>query len=203
MILGYHVIISAYGFWLPNDPRGSWSDMVRRWELLRFGPATKVDTHRSVARKPHDRALRLRAKEALTYPPVAFTGIQARAVGRGFANFVKRSGITIWACAILPEHVHLVIARHKYASEQMINLLKGDATRQLVEEGIHPLLPWRSEGGRVPCCWARKGWSVFLDSGADIARSIRYVEKNPEKEGKPRQNWPFVTAYSGAPAAPR
>lgn len=33
MVLGFHVIFSAYGFWLPNDPRGSWSDWVRKWEL--------------------------------------------------------------------------------------------------------------------------------------------------------------------------
>ena len=26
MVHGYHVILAAYGFWLPNDPRGSWSD---------------------------------------------------------------------------------------------------------------------------------------------------------------------------------
>lgn len=25
MVIGYHVIFSTYGFWLPNDPRGSWS----------------------------------------------------------------------------------------------------------------------------------------------------------------------------------
>lgn len=24
----YHLIISGYGFWLPNDPRGSWSEFV-------------------------------------------------------------------------------------------------------------------------------------------------------------------------------
>src|SRR4051812_43899841 len=33
MIVGYHVIFSTYGFWLPNDPRGSWSDFVGSWEL--------------------------------------------------------------------------------------------------------------------------------------------------------------------------
>ena len=54
MILGLHFIFSAYGFWLPNDPRGSWSDTVRDLELLRFGPATKADTTRSVAARPHD-----------------------------------------------------------------------------------------------------------------------------------------------------
>ena len=39
-VLVAHVIITAYGFWLPNDPRGSWSDFVGAWELLRFGRAT-------------------------------------------------------------------------------------------------------------------------------------------------------------------
>ncbi|MGB2821508.1 MAG: hypothetical protein WBF17_11040 [Phycisphaerae bacterium] len=61
MILAYHAIISAYGFWLPNDPRGSWSDFVRRWELLSFGKATKVDVRHSVARAEHDVAERFRA----------------------------------------------------------------------------------------------------------------------------------------------
>src|SRR5437870_11369696 len=103
MVLGYHMIISAYGFWLPNDPRGSWSDFVRAWELERFGPATKVETRRSVADKTHDFRARQNAKKALRYPPVSFTGIQARAIGLGFANFLDRSGVTIWACSILPE----------------------------------------------------------------------------------------------------
>jgi hypothetical protein len=68
MVLGYHLIITAYGFWLPNDPRGSWSDFVGAWELLRFGPATKTDSRQSVASRPHDRQSRLEAKNALKYP---------------------------------------------------------------------------------------------------------------------------------------
>jgi hypothetical protein len=53
-VRAYHAIITAYGFWLPNDPRGSWSDYVRQWELLVWGEATKVTTRRSVAGRPHD-----------------------------------------------------------------------------------------------------------------------------------------------------
>ena len=50
MPLAYHVVLGAYGFWLPNDPRGSWSDYVRSWELfVAGGPATKTETGRSVA----------------------------------------------------------------------------------------------------------------------------------------------------------
>jgi len=53
MILGYHVIFGAYGFWLPNDPRGSWSDFVGAWELFRYGAATKTNTTVSVAGRRH------------------------------------------------------------------------------------------------------------------------------------------------------
>ena len=37
MIIGYHSIFGMYGFWLPNDPRGSGSDYVASWELFRHG----------------------------------------------------------------------------------------------------------------------------------------------------------------------
>src|SRR5438270_709844 len=111
MIVGYHVIFSVYGFWLPNDPRGSWSDFVGSWDLFRYGPATKTTERRSLAYRAHDRAARLAAKGALKYPAVEFTGLQARAVARGFAAYVARAGLPVWACAILPDHVHLVVPR--------------------------------------------------------------------------------------------
>ena len=81
MVLGYHVTISAYGFWLPNDPRGSGSNYVGAKHLLPFGRATGLDDRsRFVARKPHDWRLRLEAKRHLKYPAVLFNGVQARAV---------------------------------------------------------------------------------------------------------------------------
>jgi len=197
MILGSHVIFSAYGFWLPNDPRGSWSDFVGSWELFRFGRATKIDTRRSVAASPHDRAARMTAKSALRYPPVRFTGVQARAVGRGFAEFVARTDLTVWACSILSDHVHMVVGRHRYPVEQAVTLLKGAATRRLSAEGLHP---FRSEvpiRGRLPRPWARGEWKVFLNDADEIARAIRYVERNPIKEGKPPQKWSFVRHVDG------
>src|SRR3954466_2661850 len=83
-ILAYHVVFGAYGFWLPNDPRGSWSIFVGSWELRRFGPIIEVTTPRSRAYAAHDRRRRLAAKGALKFPPVRFTGRQALAVAHGF-----------------------------------------------------------------------------------------------------------------------
>src|SRR6478609_3872814 len=100
MVLGAHIIFSAYGFWLPNDPRGSWSDFVAAWELLQFGKATKVNTRNSVAHAPHDSALRRAAKQALKYPPVSFSGIQAVAIGAGFARAAREASYRVHACSI-------------------------------------------------------------------------------------------------------
>jgi REP element-mobilizing transposase RayT len=195
MVLGYHVIFTAYGFWLPNDPRGSWSDFVGSWELLRFGRATKTTTRKSVARQRHDSATRLAAKKALKYPAVQFTGPQARAIGIAFGKFVRRSEITVWACSILPEHVHMVIGRHDYEVEQIVNLLKGAATSQLIDDKLHPLARFGLSDSRPPKCWAKGQWKVFLDNEERIRGSIRYVEENPIKEGKPLQHWSFVTPF--------
>jgi REP element-mobilizing transposase RayT len=197
MVVAYHLIITAYGFWLPNDPRGSWSDFVGAWELLRFGAATKTDSRRSVAARPHDHRRRLEAKEALKYPEVHFTGVQARQIGMSFYDWARQRGATIWACSILPEHVHLVVARYRYQIEQVANLLKGASTRALAAAGLHPLA--RFAGAKQPPkMWARNEWKVFLDDTADIRRAIRYVEQNPVKEGKPEQHWQCVTEFDGA-----
>jgi hypothetical protein len=92
MPLAHHVIISLYGFWLPNDPRGSWSDFVGAWELVRFGKATRPESARSVAAIAHDRELRLEAKKALKHAPVVLTGRQALAVAHGFGWACRESG---------------------------------------------------------------------------------------------------------------
>jgi len=110
-MLGWHLIFSTYGFWLPNDERGSGSSQVRAQHIYEAGgEATKVNTRHSAARKPHDVRLRRLAKEALKYPAVKLSGIQARAVARGIGAVVPKVGLVVHACAIMPDHVHLIVA---------------------------------------------------------------------------------------------
>jgi REP element-mobilizing transposase RayT len=196
MVIASHVIFGAYGFWLPNDPRGSWSDFVGAWELLRYGRATKTSVRRSVAGKTHDAGLRLAAKRFLRRPAVRFAGIQARAVAYGFADYAERSGLMVLACAVLPDHVRLVVGRHRLKVEQLVVQLKGAATRRLVAEGIHPFQDSPFKNGAPPKCFARGKWKVFLNTEEEVRRAIRYVEQNPEKEGLRRQHWKFVRAYN-------
>ena len=191
MVRAYHAIFTTYGFWLPNDPRGSWSDYVRRWEVLRFGPATKTDQRRSLARDEHNRQQRLTAKRALRYQPVSFTGRQALSVAVGFGNAIARSGYRFHACAILPEHVHAVVARCAHKIGHMVGQLKGEATKQLTRDGLHPF----GHLAAAPSPWVRRGWNVFLNTDDEIRRAVRYVKQNPIKEGKPPQQWSFVVPF--------
>jgi REP element-mobilizing transposase RayT len=200
MIHGYHLILSCYGFWLPRDPRGNWSQMIRKWELCRFGPKQEPEEPRSLRELTSvELSAREAARSSLAYPPVQLAGNQAAAVGRGFAQIAASAKYTIWACSILPEHTHLVIARHSYGVEQMANLLKGAATRQLVKEQCHPLAPFGKSGRRPPQVWSEHEWKVYLDSEQAIETAIAYVEQNPIKEGKPKQAWKLVTPFAGIP----
>ena len=216
MPIAYHVIFGAYGFWLPNDPRGSWSEYVYNEQLLQFGEATHV--HRtsvggfacetangSRARVPHDVQQRLAAKQVLKYPPVIFTGHQALAVSRGFSRVVRDTQLQIYACAIMPDHVHFVFGNHPRAIKTLVGQLKACATMQLNEEGLNPLaVSLAKPDGTVsqakpltkpPSPWARGCWKVFLDTEKDVQRAIHYVEQNPVKAGLRPQKWSFVVPY--------
>jgi REP element-mobilizing transposase RayT len=186
-----------YGYWLPNDPRGSWSDFVGRWELVQFGRPRRTVLKKSLSELiPQEISTRNAAQRALLYPPVTLSDDQVKSVAAGFADLVRKSGYTVWACAIMPQHAHLVIARHTYKVEQIATLLKGAATRQIVEDRHHPM-QHSEANGQLPSMWGRGCWKVYLDNDAAITNAIRYVEQNPIEEEKPKQDWQRVTLYGG------
>ena len=187
MPLAHHSIFSAYGFWLPNDPRGSGSDYIAVWELFRYGHATKVGTRHSVAAAPHDPSLRQAAKLALRHPPFQITGEQALTVVAGFTQACREADYRVHACAVLPDHVHLVIGAHPRNIRTIVGHLKSRATRALKQQGL-----WPADSRPV---WGDHGWNVWLDDLAAIERAVRYVNDNPLKEGKRPQSWTFVTPF--------
>ncbi len=187
-----HIIFTAYGFWLPNDPRGSWSDFVASWELVKFGRATKVETCRSVAHVEHDRTLRKAAKLALKYQPVFFSGLQARSIARGFSRACAEGEYHVHACSILPDHVHLIVAPHNRLFEKITAHLKDRATQELRSDGLHPFEEHRDSNGSVASVWAGGLWKVYCFDSGHVATAIKYVEENPVREGKRKQEWKFV-----------
>lgn len=71
MVHGYHVVLAHYGFWLPNDPRGSWSEFVASWEIARFGKTTRNLEQRKLAQlSAEELALREAAKKRWCIHPL-------------------------------------------------------------------------------------------------------------------------------------
>jgi len=196
MLLGFHIVCSAYGFWLPNEERGSGSDFVRSEALTKFGPANPVNHRRSVARKPYDPVIREMARASLKYEPVRFNLAQIQSIARGFQRELSQYGAAVvYACAIMRDHFHLVTSPCRYDVRRFAGRLKGAATKQLLAEGLHPfqdiVLPDRTH----PSPWSVKPWVVYCYSVEDMLRDIPYVQKNPVKAGLGPQDWSFVAPY--------
>ena len=194
MILGIHVTLSCYGHWQPNDPRGSGSRYVGSKRLYAVGgKATKTEAHHSVAHAPHDVCLRLQIKEALKYPPVLFSEQQIETVGTAFELLLKEKHVAVFACAIVSDHVHLLLGRTDIHVDDLVLMLKDTAVTALLRNGLHP----RSSLENYPesltvaaSVWAVGYWKVFIDNSERMHAAIRYINNHC-----PSQRWDFVTEY--------
>jgi REP element-mobilizing transposase RayT len=189
MILGYHLVWTAYGWWLPNDPCGSMSryiasDVLAELGALHYG-RKRVQPPSSVIRKFYEDA-----EDVLKFPLLKFDPVEIDAIAKGFASVIQEERYTCYACALMPDHVHILIRKHRDPAEQMIAKLQEGGRKYVIErrvrEVFHPV-------------WASDDWKVFLDSPADIRRTIRYVEQNPINAGLPEQSWGFVLGYDDWP----
>lgn len=191
-VLAHHLILTCHGFWLPNDPRGSGSLDVWADALKPFGPATYVNSRRSVASHSHDVQRRRAAKAALKRPPVRLTGRQAAAAARGVGIYLRYHHLTCLAFSIMPDHLHLVLQQNPLSIHRISVGIKAEITVSLVHAGLHPYQNHDPE--KRPKVWARGERKVFLFDQKSIDRSIRYVNDNPIKTGLKPQRWSFVTS---------
>ena len=193
LVIAHHVIWTAYGCWLPNDPRGSGSrriccDVLAELGSLHHGRKV-VQPAGHVVREFYQQAAGMLAHPLLTFDESARLGIAA-----SFQQVIDREHYTCYGCAIMPDHVHMLLRKHKHTAEEMIGLLKDASCTHLIENRLRPPdHPTWTGGG---------GWKVFLDHPEEVRRTIGYIERNPDPLGLPRQRWPFVQSYDGWPLHP-
>jgi REP element-mobilizing transposase RayT len=181
MVIAYHINMTAYGWWLPNDLRGSTSksiqcDVLEELGELHFGRKRVQPASRDI------RAFYERAADLLKHELLTFNDDAIQIIATAFANCIRANGYTCYACAIMIDHVHLLIRKHKHLAKQMIEQFQsysGDALQTVeLRPPDHPV-------------WASGGWKVFLDEPAEIWRTNPYIEDNPIKMRRPAQSWPL------------
>jgi REP element-mobilizing transposase RayT len=192
IVIAYHLVWTGYGWWLPNDPRGSMSGCIRNDVLKELG-----ELHYGRKRiQPASRQIRAfynSADPLLKFPQLTFTSEMIAAIAESFRKVIDARKYTCYACAIMPDHVHILIRKHKDQAEEMIANLQRASHIRLRELDLvdmeHPV-------------WGGCGWKVFLDHPDDVRRVIPYVEQNPVKMGMAPQKWDFVRGYDGWPLHP-
>ncbi len=189
MLIAHHLIWTCYGWWLPNDPRGSGSCIVRGDLIAELG-----DLHfgrKRVQPPGHEvRAFYDAAAGRLKHPLMTFEPADLTRVGTMFGDAIRACGYTCYAMAAMPYHVHLIVRKHRDRGEVMIERLQTLTRDAAVVAGLRP---------PAHPVWTRGGWKVFLESPDDIRRTIRYIEQNPVKGGLPVQVYGWVTPYDGWP----
>lgn len=191
VIVAHHLILTLYGHWLPNDLRGSGSTELYDDKFEELGPIHHG--RKPEAQQPSRRELRAFYKEAdelLNFPRFWLDDAKRQAAAEAFGRVVRHEQYTCYACAVLANHAHFVIRRHRDdALAMMANLAaeSAKALRVFSDVGVHHPV------------WAARPYKVFLYSVEDIEVRVRYVEENPMKEGLPAQRWGFVTEYDGWP----
>lgn len=187
MIAGYHLIWTAYGTWLPNDARGSSSHEIRQDYLQDLGELhhgrKKIQPCSAIIREFYQRA-----KPQLKHDVVLFDDEEIAILAESFADVIKKERYTCYGCAIMSDHVHMLIRKHRDLAEAMIAIFQEASWGRIIElkrrPSDHPV-------------WGGPGWKVYLDSRDDIERTIRYISNNSIKARLPAQIWPFVVEYDG------
>jgi REP element-mobilizing transposase RayT len=193
IVIAHHLILHGYGHWLPNDPRGSGSVELREEKFADLGP---IHTGRKPVQPPRSELKRFwsAARGRLEHPILWFDDAKRQAIGEAFAEVVRRERYTVWACAVVSNHAHLCVRRHRDDGHMMWQKLADEARQRLrafagVCDG-HPV-------------WSERPYVVFLYAPDEVRGRVHYIETNPAKEGLPQQHWPFVKPYDGWPHSKR
>ena len=193
MIIAHHLVLHGYGHWLANDPRGSGSERLREEKFADLGPV-----HQGRKRvQPNREELRRFYRQAtprLEFEPVWFDDAKRQAVGEAFGRVVANRRYTVWGCAVLRNHAHLCVRRHRDDALKMW-VAFADEARAAIRRFANV-----DDGHLV---WSTRAYKVFLYSPDDVRRVVNYVSGNPQKDSLPPQQWSFVKPYDGWPFARR
>jgi REP element-mobilizing transposase RayT len=187
MVIAHHLIMTAYGWWLPNDPRGSSSHDIRVEPVEELGELH----YGRRARQPLSRELRefyQKAEQVLRHPLLTFEDADLAEIAAAFAETIRNRRYTCYAAALMPDHVHLLVRVHRDRAEEMLSAFQESARTGLRESArrfpTHPV-------------WGGPGWKVFISDRRRLETVIHYIEQNPINARRPPQTWDFVTPYDG------
>ena len=170
--IGYHIVLSCYGLWLPGDDRGHWSeawdDMVGYVEPQTLHGGDPVRKRMAAERMKHD-PVRLGA---------ATIAVVIEAIGRCAAA----SSWRIAAASIEPTHTHLLLTYAPNDIDDAVKWLKDQTTKS-----VH------RDTGHFGPVWCRGKWRSFVFDGNAWAAARGYIERHNVRRGLVAAPYDFIS----------
>ncbi len=189
MVIGYHIILTGYGHWLANDPRGSYSRALFSPELA---PLAEMHFGRRRIQPSREqlRAFYVEAQKRLRHPVLWWAAAEQQALAGAFGEVITAEGLTCYACAVLSNHVHFLMRKHRLKAEEMSEPLKEAALSAVRDMKSfspgHPVFSGRS-------C------HIYKSDTRAMWACVDYIESNFAKHRLPRERYGFVTPYDNWP----
>ena len=172
-VIGYHIVKTTYGTWLPGDERGSWSE---GWDD-RLGYFGAHRLHDGDARR--ERMARARMK----CEPVVLTAGMVRAVTGAVGACAERSSWEVGALAIEPTHMHLLITCSGLDVDRTARWIGQMTTKAVHRDTDH--------AGVV---WSKGSWRGYVRDAKQWQSTAAYIERHNVRRGLAARPYGFIAA---------
>jgi hypothetical protein len=172
--LGYHVVKTTFGTWLPGNARGYWFEA---WSSDRGFH----DAHRF-----HDEGDPTRGKQArrrMKCPVTTLTKGMAEIVAVTIGQCILNSsgGLKVMAAAIEPTHMHLLIPYSGRDIEITAKRLADQTTKAIHRQTTHD--------GPV---WSKNNWIRHIFTSENWENALRYIDDHNIEAGRGSRPYPFL-----------
>jgi len=175
---------------LPNDPRGSNSGRTYAPELAAL--AQRHFGRRREQPSPEElREFYRIAARRLAHPILWFDVGTRETIADAIGGIIARDRLTCYACAVLVDHVHLLIRRHRLGGKEILRSFKEGVRGRLYSSGLVP---------DVHPVFSADECILFKSDVRSVRNCIAYIQDNYPKHGlrpvthdfvAPYDNWPF------------
>jgi REP element-mobilizing transposase RayT len=169
--IGYHLVKSAYGLWLPGDTRGHWSSA---WdEQIGYLEPHHLHTGDPVRERM--------ARERMKHAPIRFTPAMIDAIACAVGHCANDSDWQIVAAAIEATHMHLLLT---YTEREI-----GGTAKWLAQETTKRVHRDTNFVGQV---WCEGRWREFIYDEPHWENTREYIQRHNLRRGLPAQPWDWI-----------
>jgi len=156
--LGVHIVKTAFGQWLPGDPRGHWS---AAW-------SPQQGHHRPHQLNPADPIRHQQAADRMQHPPTVWPEPIRNTIAATINACADQSDWSAAALAIEPTHFHLLITPPPTNLDASCKWLAQQITKAVRQQHDHP-----------NPVFAKGKWATIVTEDTHWQNAINYINRHP------------------------